>query len=187
MKTIPFKTYTNWLFDGSRNTPIPEAKYSEDGKVLVPDIMKYNSPITHTFAIQMFMKNGPLNSYLNKHFNNINLRYLEKEELFYFLKKCVLDFKVKRWDVVYYKWERTNKLFNILREKFPHLKNSDLELLCKTIERSKDKERIYHTIGLEVPKKKRVSIKKKEKKKGKTSLKDLLEENFSIYRESSSK
>jgi hypothetical protein len=184
---MPFKTYTNWLFDGSRSTTIPTPKYSDDGQVLVPDILKYNSPITHTFAIQMFMKNGPMNDYLDRYFNNINLRYLDKEELFYFIKKCVLDFKVKRWDMVYYKRSKTDKLFNILRDRLAHLKNGDIILLCDLIEKSEDKTQIYHTLGLETPKKRKISIKKKSKKKDKISLEELLEENFSIYREDSSK
>jgi hypothetical protein len=69
----------------------------------------------------------------------------------------------------------------------PHLKNNDIVLLCELIEKSEDKDQIYHTIGLEVPKKKKISIRKKTKKKDKVPLKDLLEENFSIYREDSSK
>jgi hypothetical protein len=50
---MPFKTYLNWLFDGREDTPIPEPVTDKDGKVIVPDIMKYNSPITHTYAISL--------------------------------------------------------------------------------------------------------------------------------------
>ena len=80
---MPFKTFNSWLFDGSRNTPLPKAK---DGI----DILKYNSPITHTYALSLFLRNGVLNHYLDKYFNNIGLRYLPKEELFLFLKQCVI-------------------------------------------------------------------------------------------------
>jgi hypothetical protein len=182
METNPFRVFTNWLFDGSRNSPLPEPKFTDEGKVLVPDILKYNSPITYTFVLQLFMKNGPMNDYLNRHFNNINLRYLDKKEFLLFIKECVLDFKIKKWDTVYYKFDRRDKLFNELRNRLPHLKNNDIVLLCDLIEKSDEKESIYHTIGLEIPKKKRIRVHKKKKKKEKIPLSDLLEEHFSIYR-----
>jgi len=47
---MPFRTYNNWLFDGQRNSPIPKTDKL--------DILKYNSPITHTFVISMFLRNG---------------------------------------------------------------------------------------------------------------------------------
>jgi len=78
----PYQVFNKWLFDGNRSSPIPEPKFTTEGKVSVPDILKYNSPITHTFALRLFMRNGPLNYYLNKYFNDINVRYLSREELF---------------------------------------------------------------------------------------------------------
>ncbi len=171
---MPFKTFNNWLFDGQRNSPLPKATEKVD-------ILKYNSPITHTFALQMFMKHGPLNHYLNKYFNNINLRYLTKEELFIFLKKCVLDFRATKRDTVFYPYKQKNKLFDVLRLKFPELKKYDISLLCDIIEESKDKEAIYHALNLSVPKKQKVKIgKKKTKKKNKVPLKEFLREHFFI-------
>jgi len=48
LKTSPFKVFNDWLFDGSKMTPIPKATEKID-------ILKYNSPITHTFALQYFI------------------------------------------------------------------------------------------------------------------------------------
>lgn len=171
---MPFKTFTNWLFDGSRNTPIPPPKNGID-------ILKYNSPITHTFVLQLFMRHGPLNYYLDKYFNNINVRYLSREELFLFAKQCVLDFRAQRRDTVFYPYRAKNKLYDVLRVKIPELKNHDISLLCDIIEESDDKEAIYHTLGLEKPpKKQKIKIgKKKVNKKDKISLKELLEKHFS--------
>ncbi len=177
---MPYKTFYNWLFDGSRNSPIPKPKVNDKGKVIVPDLLKYNSPIHHTFLISMFMKNGPLNHYLDKHFNNMNLRYLNKEDLFIFVKKCVLDFKIKRRDITYVPYQKQDKLFSILREKLPMLKKQDVKLLSTMINKSDEKERIYQTLGLEVIKKKKLKRKGKKINKGKISLKEFLEENFSI-------
>ena len=94
----PYQIFNQWLFDGTRNTPIPEPK---DGV----DILKYNSPITHTFVLQLFMRNGPLNHYLDKHFNNISLRYLPMDEFLIFIKKCILDFRVLKRDTVFYPYK----------------------------------------------------------------------------------
>jgi len=168
---MPFKTFHGWLFDGSRNSPIPKAT----DKI---DILKYNSPITHTYVLSMFPKNGPLNHYLNTYLNNINLRYLEKEDLFKFIKKCVLDFRVKRSDVSYFPYKRQAKLFEILREKIPEFKNHEINILCKIIDNSEDKDSIYEGLNLEKPQKKK--LKKKQKQEGKISLKQFLDRNFSI-------
>jgi len=174
---MPFKTFNSWLFDGSRTSEFPTPKYGDDGKEIIPDLLKYNSPITSTYAISMFLKNGPLNHYLDKYFNNINLRYMDKKEILLFVKKCVLDFRVSRRDTIFIPWSRKTKLFGILRNKFPELKNCDISLLCDLVEESKDKEKIFDTLGLEKPKK--VKIKKKKKIK-KTKLKDFMAEHFSI-------
>ena len=168
---MPFRTFNNWLFDGSKNTPIPKPK---DGV----DILKYNSPITHTYAISLFLRNGPLNHYLNKYFNNMGLRYLPKEELFYFLKQCVLDFRVKRRDIVYYPYRRKTKLYQILREKVGHFKNDDISLLCDIIDKSEGKDVVYHSLGIEKPKKEK--LRKKKVKKKKISSREFLKEHFSI-------
>jgi len=125
----------------------------------------------------MFLKNGPLNYYLDKYFNNINLRYLEKKELFAFMKKCVLDFRVGRRDTTFVPWTRKTKLYGSLREKFPELKNCDVSLLVDLVDESKDKEAIYNTLGLEKPKKLKV---KKQRKKTKVSLKEFMANHFSI-------
>jgi len=175
---MPFKTYTNWLFDGSRTTPLPKATEKVD-------ILKYNSPITHVFALQMFMRHGPLNHYLDEYFNNIGLRYLSKEELFLFVKKCVLDFRVLRRDTVFYKWRHKDKLYNVLRDKFPELKNDDVSLFAEIIEKDEDRDTIYDTLGLaKPPKKQKVRIgKKKINKKNKIPLDSFMEKHFSIIKQ----
>jgi hypothetical protein len=171
---MPYRTFNSWLFDGSRNSPIPPAS----GKI---DILKYNSPITTTFILQMFLRNGPLNDYLDTYFNNVGLRYLEKEDFFMFIKKCVIDFRVRRNDVVFYPRKARNKLYDALREKMPYFKNNDLELLGDMIEKSDEKESVYQTLGIEVPVKKKIKTGKKIVK-GKVSLQKLMNEHFSIIK-----
>lgn len=169
---MPFKTYTNWLFDMNRKSDIPK----QEGI----DILKYNSPITSTFVISMFIRNLKVNWLLNKMFNNMNLRYLEKEEVFRFMKSCVFDFKLSRRDINYSAFRKEDKLFKVLRSKIPELKNGDIKLLCSIIEKSEDKESVYNTLGLEAPKKMKFS--NKETKKEKMSVAEFLERHFSIMK-----
>jgi hypothetical protein len=84
---MPYKTFNNWLFDGLLDTPIPKETFDKNGKVIIPSLLNYKSPITHTFILKLFLKNLPLNYFLNQYCNDINIRYLKKEELFFFIKK----------------------------------------------------------------------------------------------------
>jgi hypothetical protein len=89
----------------------------------------------------------------------------------------VLDFRVKRRDVTFVPWTRKSKLFGILRNKFPELKNCDVSLLVDLVDESKDKDTIYNTLGLEKPKKMKLKAKRKKKK---ISLKEFMANHISI-------
>jgi len=175
-----YNTFLNWIFDGSLTSKIPTPRKSKDGEVIIPDILKYNSPITHTYVLSLFTQNPKLNYYLNSHFNNIGLRYLEKEELFYFLKKCVIDFRISRKSLKWVRYNNKTKLFNTLRKKISVLKNDDIDLLCDIVNKSNDMENIYVSLGLDKPVKKKLKTKQKNKKLSKISMIDYLESNFSI-------
>lgn len=178
---MPYKTFNNWLFDGKKDSPIPRPQLDENGKVAI-DILKYNSPITHTYLISLFLKHGPLNQYLNEYFNNINLRYLSKEEIFKFIKKCIFDFKINKRDMMFYKHGAKKMLYEKLREKISLLKNDDLLLLCNIIEKSENKDAIFDSLGIEQQKKIKVEKIKKTKtiKTKKISLDELMNKHFSI-------
>lgn len=170
---MPFQIFMGWLFDGNPNSPIPEP--DPDNGII--DILKYNSPITHTYIISLFMKCGSFNYYLNEHFNNINLRYIDKSELFYFIKKQVYERNIKRYQLYYIKRTRKSKLFDIIRERMLYLKNDDISLICDRIDSSEEKEKIYTSLGIEKPKRERV---KNKKIKNIISLNEFLSENFNI-------
>ena len=178
---MPFKTFNNWLFDGQKNTPIPKPKTNDDGKVIVPDILKYNSPITHTFVLAMFLKHGPLNQYLNEYFNNMNVRYLSREELFIFIKKCVQQFKIQKSQITFYPRQQRVILYEKLREKMAILKNDDVYLLCDLVEKSDNKDAIFDSLGLDKPKKTKLK-KAKKLKSEKITLKTFLNDHFSTIK-----
>ena len=97
--------------------------------------------------------------------------------MFIFLKKCVLDFRVKRRDIAYYPYKRKTKLFEALRNKLPQLKNGDISLLCDLIDNSDNKGQVYDSLGIDKPKKQK--LKRKKIVKGKLPLKKFLKEHFS--------
>ena len=175
---MPFKTYFNWLFDGDINSKIPAPRTTDDGKIIVPNILKYNSPITNRYVISVFLKNGPLNKYLDQYFNNINVYSIPREELLYFIKKCVLSFRIGKYDTIYYKRKYNTKLYNIIEKKYPYLKFFEVEFLCDEINRSDKKSFYYKSLGLEAPKKQKIKAEKKISSK--ISLRDFMAENFSI-------
>jgi len=161
---MPWKTLNNWLFDGSRQSPVPEILYDK------------KSPITPKYLIKMFVNHGPLNRYLNEYLNTLWIFSLEKEELLRFIKNCVIDYKVKKGSLFYSKRRSQDKLFDILREKIKFLKNDDINLLSKIIASSPNRDEIYETLGLDVPKVKKT----KNKKPNKISQKLYLNENFTL-------
>lgn len=93
-----------------------------------------------------------------------------------FIKNCVIDFRVGRRDTAFIPFTRKSKLFAILRNKFPILKNCDIVLLADLIEESEEREVIYNTLGLEKPKK----LKSKKKKIEKISLKMFMAKHFTV-------
>lgn len=171
-----FQVFFEWLFDGNIKSKIPKPKYDSDGKEIVPNILKYNSPITNIYMIKIFMNDIKLNYYLNSVMNNINLWYLDKEDLLYFIKKCVIDFGVRRNSILYIKHEREEKLFSELRRRIKLVKNNEINLLCDIIKESDNKEVIYNSLGISKPLKKKV----KKKSKKNNSLKNFLKNNFKV-------
>jgi len=168
-----YKVFYHWLFDGQRNSPIPKATEKIN-------LLKYNSPINNNFLLSLFMNNGNLNHYLNTYFNNMGLHYMKREDMFKFIKKCVQDFRVKRRDIIFYKFTYQEKLYTVLRDKFPQFKNDDIKLLSELINDSKDKATIWESLGLKLPTKKKLKRSQKKKKIEKISSDAFLNEHFSM-------
>jgi hypothetical protein len=168
---MPYRTFFDWAFSGNIKDPIPVGEG-------IPDILKYNSPIHETFLLKSFVGNGKLNFYLNTYLNNIGLRYIDKKDLFYFIKQCIIDFKINRRSVHYSKWSHDTALFKKVSKKFPLLKKDEVSILCDEIDKSDEKDSIYRTLGLD----KKEFKKKKSKKKAiaKIGTKKYIAKNFGI-------
>ncbi len=166
-----YKTFFNWAFSGNIKEPIPKGEN-------IPDILSYKSPIHATFLLKTFVNNAKLNYYLNKYLNNIGIRYIDKKDLFFFIKQCIIDFKVKRKDIHYTSWTRQSALYNKIDNKFPLLKKDEILLFCEQIDKSDDKESIYRSLGID----KKEFKKKKTKKRTVTKIraKEFIAQHFGI-------
>ncbi len=182
MRTIPFRTFIDWAFDGSPDSPIPKPEEDSAGNVITPDILKPSGALNQRYVMSMFMKNPKMCLYMNKHFNNIGLWYVDKETLFKFLKKGVIDFKIRRGDLFFMKSKRSkDKLMEKLEARFPLLKIDDLRLLADLVEKSPQRDSIYHSFGMKKPSRRKIRKEKKKKKVGaKSSAKNFLKKNFEV-------
>ena len=150
-----YSIFWDWVFDKDMRTELPEAKV----------ILKYNSPIHSMFLLKSFMNIPSLNMYLNEYMNSINIMSIDKFELFKFIKKCVIDFKVKRKDILFIHYDKKNELFDKLRSKNAFLKGNDLELLIELINKSPNIEDIYESLGIaKKPVQKKLKTKKASQK-----------------------
>ncbi len=161
---MPWKSLNSWLYDGSRKSPVPEI------------LLKSGSPITHQTLLKMFINHGPLNHYLNKYMNTVWIFKIDKEEILKFIKKCVLDYKIRKGSAFFSRRQAQDKLFDILRDKIPTFKNDDLALLSTIISKSKNRDEIYESLGMKTTKMK----KSKKVKPKKISQKVYINENFNI-------
>lgn len=164
-----FKTFFGWLFDGKRNSEIPDKG----------NLLRYNSPITPMYLLRLFTNNGELNFFLNQYFNNMGLLYLDKEEFFKFIKQCVIDYKVKRNSIPFISFKKDSKIFEELRKRFPLLKSNDILLFSSLIDKDPERDSIYRTLGLSEIKKEKIN-KTEQKDHEKITVEEFIQKNFSV-------
>lgn len=173
---MPYRTFSKWFFDGDLKSSIPDKE----------TLLKYNSPITVNYLMGILVRNAKLNHYLDNYLNNFNLRYIDREELFYFIKKCVHDFKVQKNTIHFIGYpKRKSQLYDKLRSKLPFLKGDDISLLSEIVDNSDNKDIIYSSMGIDKPSKEKIKIKKKTERKNSSknesiSLKKYLDLNFKV-------
>jgi hypothetical protein len=162
MAISPFTVFYNWLCDG-RNSEFPEEL--EKGAV------------SQMYALSLFCLLPELTQYLNNTLNTYNIWYLTKKDLFIFLKKCILDLKIPRHKLVYFKSKKLDKVYGAVMEKFPFLKVDEIDILLENID---DLETFLTELGVKKENIKKEKIKKSKKKQPilkRYSLENLLE-NF---------
>jgi hypothetical protein len=139
-KPSPYAILSRWLNDGSSNTKLP--KELEDDKAINPTYLLY------------YFQQSKYIVYISEMFNNYDMYQMKKPDTFKFLKQCVLDSGYKPPFLQKMKTVK-NKLYKILKMRFPYLKCYDIDLLIDIIDASEDKDRIYETVGLYKARKKK--------------------------------
>jgi len=136
----PYQVLNRWLYDGSKTTQMP--KELESDKVIPPTILLYH------FQSSKYIL------YLSEVFNSYDLYQMNKVDIFRFMKQCILLTGYKPPFIQKVKSQK-NKLATILRLKFPYLKMYEIDFLIDEIDNSEEKDRVYETLGLYKPKKKK--------------------------------
>lgn len=152
-KTKTVSVYTllsKWLNDGSKTSKIPDEVVKN--KAIGPQYLLY------------YFQASPYIMYISKTFNNYGVFQLDRLQVFHFLKKSVRLSGFRPKYIPRYNTTR-QKLWKILRDKYPYLKSYDIETLIDHIESRDDKDVIYEMYGLSKPKKKRVTKKERQAKK----------------------
>lgn len=174
IKISPYKLFWDWVFNGIPKSPLP----SGEG---IPDLLGYKSPINETFLLKSFIKCQAFSLYLNKYLNNIGIRYIEKIDLFLFIKSSVVDFKISRYDVFFSnQWKSSSKLYGKLRLRYKDLKDDEISYMCELIDISQKKDLYYTSLGLDIVKKQVLKINNKKNKKNKSISLNQLLENFTL-------
>ena len=161
---MPWNAMNKWMFDGQKYSPVPNV------------LLKPKCPVTNYSLLVMFMRHGEMTHYLNKYINNVYMFSIPLEEMLIFIKKCVFKYRLNRSFMYYSKRLMSDKLFDLLREKYPTYKNTDLLLLRDMINESPDRPEIYHSLGLETPK----ITKTKKKKIEKITYKNYIDKYFNL-------
>ena len=146
-KVSAYTILGRWLSDGSRTTKLPE------------DVEKDKS-ISHMYLLYYF-RASPYGLVISKLFNNWNLFSLERNEVLYLMKECVLScgYKPPFSQKVPAK---KNKLVDELVSKYPYLKKDEVFMLVEIIDNSEEKDSIYEMFGLYTTKSKKLTKAQKE-------------------------
>ena len=114
--------------------------------------------------LQSFSKCERLTVFLNRIFNTYDIYTLDKDYFFLFLKNMIKLKRIGRYELSFFKHHKEDKVIKMVHEKFPHLKRIEVMSLISLVKKD---EEIYpqfaETVGLEIPKKKKLTKKDKIK------------------------
>lgn len=157
-KVSPYRAFTDWILNPRQDIELDEK------------IIKAINPRT---VLCMFGGFPNITIFLNKHFNNFGVMYLDNKALYTFLKLMILRFKITKYEFSFFASEKNDKSLSDIQRILPYLKKYEIYDL---IERSKDDEdydSFCETLGLKGVKRTKV---KKVKKVVTESLESLFTE-----------
>jgi len=147
-KTSNWSLLNRWLYDGSKDTIIPE------------DVVK-DKGIGQMFILYHFQC-SPFIVAISKLFNNWSLFNLDRVEVLQFVKKAIQSSGYKP-PFIPRGSKIKSKISDILKLKYPYLKREEIFMLVEFIDNSDQKDSIYEMFGLYNPKKKKTTKAQREK------------------------
>jgi hypothetical protein len=137
-KLSPYREFTNWLLNSNLDIE------------LKPEVLKGLNPIG---VLCLFGGVGRVTVYLNKHFNNYGLMYLDQYDFYKFLKIMTLKFNIKRHEFSYFASEKTDKPLQEMHKKFPYLKRYEVYNFLEMIKDDPEYNSFSENLGLNKTKK----------------------------------
>lgn len=130
----PYTILMNWMKDGNLKSQYP--------KELVN-----NSAISNVFFLSYFLSHPTYFIYINDVYNNYGLFYLNVKEVMQTFKEIIhytgyKNFSKKKSE------PKVNKLFGILKQKYPYFKNEEIHMVIDFIDNSDEKDVVYEMFGL---------------------------------------
>ena len=118
-KVNVYKIFFDWLFDGNKNSDIPE------------EVLENTSSFSIHFMINMFMKLKKVCLFMNKYVNTYEFVGLDFRTQILSLKEIVINYRLTKQDIMYSKFEYHNISKEILEiaKRYPHIKISEIEFL----------------------------------------------------------
>lgn len=147
----PWKEFQTWLYSPNMDLELSE------------DIIRGINPRS---VLLMFSGLYDLTIELNDLFNNFNVIFsIDSLEFYNFLKQLVHKKKLTRYDMIYLKMEKIDKIMRESQKKMPHLDKDELGLLIKLCQKSEEEEGFLEFLGLTTVKIKKLTKKEKERLK----------------------
>jgi len=143
-KISPYQLLNRWLYDGSKTTKLPTE-------------LEKDKTISHMYILYYFQCSS-YNLVISKLLNNWDLFSLDRNEILYFLKQCVILCGYKPPFIQKIK-DNKNKLCTILKYKYPFLKLEEINMMISIIDSSENKDNYYEMFGIYSPKKKKATKK----------------------------
>ena len=152
-----------WLYDGSKDTKLPEDLVT-DKSIGQMTLLYYFRSCSYGLVI-------------SKLFNNWNLFALDRVEVLYFLKQCVMLSGYKP-PFIQKVPAKKSKLADELKRIYPFLKIEEVFMLVDKIDNSETKDQVYETFGLYTPKTKKAT--KAQQKQFTETVKNIEKNNMSL-------
>lgn len=162
-KVSTYSLLNSWLYDGSASTVIP------------PDVAADKS--LGQMNLLYYFRSSSYGLVISKLFNNWNLFALDRVEVLYFLKQCVMLSGYKP-PFIQKVPAKKSKLADELKRVYPFLKKDEVFMIVDSIDNSTDKDKVYETFGLYSPKTKKTT--KAQQKQFAETVKNIKENSLSL-------